>query len=900
MHKKLLFILTMFAMVIGSASQAQAAVGRASAAQPAARAAHARTPVSIVSHNAAAIRVGAARHHVAQRQRLRTQGNQRSQPDGLTTNAPLGATIQAGHHSAAQPRGHSATAPNGIVPPLSRNARPWGSLLFLQAPAVPCCLTGTVSKAGATLKWPPATGATQITVERATDPAFTTKVTLFVVTSGTAITYIDPAAANGTYYYRVRAENLTSFSAWSSAWGTVLAAPTVVTAASTTSVVAGVQLNWTNVATPTSVPSATLVHIQRATDAAFGQNVTDFTVVPNAAGDLPSTYTDTSVTENTTYYYQVRAENPNPQYSAWAPSSPLSIKPSFSPAAPTGLAGTAAPPPTTGASVTLTWTPSTTTGSLAPTMQVIQRATDSAFTQNVTDITVGPTATSYTDVNLSTKNTYYYRVRAENAVGFSPWSASVTTGLSAPTGLTGTVSAVGLPAAMNLNWTNPTDSTAAAAVVERATDSGFTQGLKDFTVLRSAAGVLPTTYADTGSFAGNTTYYYRVQLTSAFGKSGWSNTINTALSAPTGLTGTVTTTPSVVLTWTNPPGTAATSVHIQRATDSLFTQSVTDFNTTSLVSTYTDNSSSLTAGTTYYYQVQLQDAVSVSTWSNTFITAPATPTLTGTIGAGSVTLNWLNPANSVATVIQRATDPKFTQNLVTLASSSAGSATDNTAAAGTTYYYRVQAQGTLGNSGWSNSVTTALPAPANLTGTVSAGPPPSVTLTWQNPTPSSATQVEIERATKSDFSDAAIVGTVHTPVSTWTDHHVVAGSTYYYQVAALNAVTGSPWSNPFTATVAAPAPAVPTAPSGLAATLSGTSVSLTWTNATTGPAATVVWVQRATDPGFTANVTDISEGPTATGYTDTSVVAGTTYYYRVLAENTVGYSAWSNVESILG
>ncbi len=92
---------------------------------------------------------------------------------------------------------------------------------------------------------------------------------------------------------------------------------------------------------------------------------------------------------------------------------------------------------------------------------------------------------------------------------------------------------------------------------------------------------------------------------------------------------------------------------------------------------------------------------------------------------------------------------------------------------------------------------------------------------------------------------------------------------------------------------------IPAAPSGLAASPAGLSVTLTWTNNATIPAATAVQIERATDTGFTKNVTDFTVGPNATSYTDTSVVAGTTYRYRAQAQDLAGVSPWSNVVSIL-
>jgi YVTN family beta-propeller protein len=89
--------------------------------------------------------------------------------------------------------------------------------------------------------------------------------------------------------------------------------------------------------------------------------------------------------------------------------------------------------------------------------------------------------------------------------------------------------------------------------------------------------------------------------------------------------------------------------------------------------------------------------------------------------------------------------------------------------------------------------------------------------------------------------------------------------------------------------ISAPAPLA--APSALAAAVAGpvsgppSGVALTWTDNATAPAATLVQVERASDPGFTAGVTDFPLGAAATSYTDTAVVEGATYYYRVRAEN---------------
>jgi hypothetical protein len=80
------------------------------------------------------------------------------------------------------------------------------------------------------------------------------------------------------------------------------------------------------------------------------------------------------------------------------------------------------------------------------------------------------------------------------------------------------------------------------------------------------------------------------------------------------------------------------------------------------------------------------------------------------------------------------------------------------------------------------------------------------------------------------------------------------------------------------------------APSGLTATAASSSrITLSWVDNTSNE--TGFKVERATDSGFTANLTLVTTtAANATNYTDTGLSANTTYYYRVRATNPAGDS----------
>jgi FtsP/CotA-like multicopper oxidase with cupredoxin domain len=131
------------------------------------------------------------------------------------------------------------------------------------------------------------------------------------------------------------------------------------------------------------------------------------------------TFTDTTILPATQYEYRVAAVNlfsGVPTLSAYsnvantAASDPL-------PAAPSNLTAANWASQGNKRSVVLNWTDNATN----ETSFTIQRATNAAFITGLNTNTVAADATTVTQAGLSKATTYYFRIRANNAVGSSAW-----------------------------------------------------------------------------------------------------------------------------------------------------------------------------------------------------------------------------------------------------------------------------------------------------------------------------------------------------------------------------------------------------------------------------------------------------------------------------------------------
>lgn len=141
------------------------------------------------------------------------------------------------------------------------------------------------------------------------------------------------------------------------------------------------------------------------------------------------------------------------------------------------------------------------------------------------------------------------------------------------------------------------------------------------------------------------------------------------------------------------------------------------------------------------------------------------------------------------------------------------------------------------------------------------------------------------------YRDGGYLYQVASPTTAYSDTTAIAGTDYSYQVSAFMADGEGAKSTANTGF----AGQTSNAPSNLSATtVSSSQIDLSWTDNSSNE--TGFKIERKTGSGGTWGQID-TVGTGATGYNDTGLAAGTTYYYRVRAYSPVGNSAYSNEDS---
>jgi len=125
--------------------------------------------------------------------------------------------------------------------------------------------------------------------------------------------------------------------------------------------------------------------------------------------------------------------------------------------------------------------------------------------------------------------------------------------------------------------------------------------------------------------------------------------------------------------------------------------------------------------------------------------------------------------------------------------------------------------------------------------------------------------------------------------ATYAHTSLANGTTYYYIVTAVNIVEEGDASSEVSATPQAPT-VLPSAPTGVTATAGDAKVDISWNVVAGASTYNIYW---STASGVTTGSPDTITGITGATRTHPSLTNGTTYYYIVTAENSIGESAAS-------
>lgn len=273
------------------------------------------------------------------------------------------------------------------------------------------------------------------------------------------------------------------------------------------------------------------------------------------------------------------------------------------------------------------------------------------------------------------------------------------------------------------------------------------------------------------------------------------------------------------------------------------------------------------------------------------LTTPGAPeTLSCSPGDSVAMLQWFVPSTDGGQPLRSYSVYRST-DLATwtkIASTPDAAYADGTAVNATTYAYRVTAVNVMGESAPSATVT-CTPQPASATAPAAPGSfaamgvPNAASLTWTTPA-NGGSQITSYRIYRGDSAGTeTLLATPSGTATTYLDSAVTVGSRYYYRVSAVNAVGESPLSAEDSAVPSDGTPATPV--------MTGSSgpggITLAWTAPKDNGSPITKYV-------LTRDAIRIAVLPaTQLSYVDQATTSGTTYTYRLKAQNAMGSSPLS-------
>ena len=578
-------------------------------------------------------------------------------------------------------------------------------------------------------------------------------------------------------------------------------------------------------------------------------------------GNTPS-ITDGTAAFGTTYTYRVLARNaigtsPAAETTVVVPARPVET--------PTGLAAFMTDP--FDGAVSLSWQ-APLTGPVIAGYQIIRNG--ASIADNVSEA-------PYRDDSVQVGVHYSYTIRARSADNISDPSEPATIEAPAPPNdLTATTG----EETIEIRWSAPATGNFGQYRVERQGQDSQWATLTD----TSAAGHSD----DTAQF--NIPYVYRVQHRNQHGGSVWIESNAVTLLAkpgqPTDLTATVEGTDNI-LTWTAPVNSVVDGYEAQRHTD--------DGEWQVLAADVTNTSHrhrNAAADVNHQYRVRAYNDTGDGPWSETAaamrITTPDMPgSLSAAVEGNDIVISWTRPATvhltGYALHITNSADDNASTEII-----AAGVTSHRmiNAAADVSYSFKIRAQNDGGSSAWTEVVDATRIVPPAAPERISAETGDNdITVTWSS---SNARFVDGYQLRHGE-ADAAETQTVDLAAATTSYIHTAPdeGTVYHYEVRAHNSAGYGPWST----SVDAFRLNAPSAPTGVAAVVSGNMIIVSWTQPETG-----VVSSYKVEHGIAGESDVIVESVdgTTTEFVHSAPQGDTEYSYRVRASNGTGNSPWSD------
>lgn len=580
-------------------------------------------------------------------------------------------------------------------------------------------------------------------------------------------------------------------------------------------------------------------------------------------------YNATGLTLGMTYYFRVVAYLDDEE---GVPSAPVMAVPCNVPGAPTGLAVTSGV-----RTLTLTWEAPTVDGGAEITGYEIWRGTTPS--NLVFLITVPAEMLEYGDGSLGDGITYYYAVKAVNQAGAGIASSTVgNTTFDLPGVPMNVVTQFG-DGNVTVSWEPPSEDS-------RTPITGY---VIEVSYLGGAGYYYPGPDDRSWLVSGLTNgdlYSFRVRAVNDVGDSEWSSAVDevpaTIPGPPTGLTA-VPGEGTVTLSWTVPSddgGDPVSSYNVYRW-DISSAWSLIDTVTTAY---YVDDA--VGDGMLYVYRVTAMNKAGEGEPSDEVPVVPGLPLaptgLAAVNSGGKVLLNWTAPADDGGSAI---IDYKVYRDggsgYVYIGHTGSSSLTylDATAAPGIGYLYRVTAVTLKGEGVSSTEATITLPLMPPQAPVIDSAvqEDDGVLLAWHVPESSTVPdQFLVYRGAAPD--GLLLIAVVEGNLETYLDISGTAGM--YYALRSINQYGVGDLSEPYLATLGTTIP--PQAPQGLQAIAGDSLVNLSWT---ASEGAVGYHVYRDSGTGFALLDTVVSNS-----FTDSDVMNGAEYLYRVTAFNDGGES----------